>query len=222
MQAVLVHQCFESSPHTIIIDRRPIPPITTSAPAHAQYIDGFLVIATTIRQSRQLGTDIDASLNGKGLPTHPTNTSSRLVFTGLAFDGESCTVRVDPTTGHRLRFGIKRILRLGRIRGSILESVIGHYTWIGLLCRPSLCVFRHAYSFVRQLGTDVGVIPPAMRKEFELPAGLIPLMFLRMRFPRDSQVYCSDLSEYGYGVCRRFVDAVCVGRWGEAIGQTKI
>lgn len=74
---------------------------------------------------------------------------------------------------------------------------------------------------MRQHGDQAAQLTTDVRKELELAVGLVPLLCVHLRRTWDPQVYRSDSSEYGFGVCRRIVLIDVVGRGGRLLEKRR-
>jgi hypothetical protein len=115
---------------------------------------------------------------------------------------------------------VLRILRVRRVRGSVMRTVIGHFTWIPLARRCSISILNDTYSFISDHSECPSYLISKVKAEFRCVAGIIPLLRVPLRAPWRPEILCSDSSEYGFGVCRREIDsevAEQIGRWAERL-----
>ena len=71
---------------------------------------------------------------------------------GLELDGSAHMHQISPARAWKLRLALDQMLQQGRTHTSSLECVLGHYTWLAMVCRPCLCIFNHTY--VSVCGTE--------------------------------------------------------------------
>ena len=68
---------------------------------------------------------------------------------GIQLDGSNLTSKVAPDRLHRVRQGLRCILHRGRCTGRVLEILVGHCTYCGLMNRCCLSIFHSVYKFIK-------------------------------------------------------------------------
>ncbi|CAK0795370.1 unnamed protein product, partial [Prorocentrum cordatum] len=100
------------------------------------------------------------------------------------------------------RSTVERLVR--QVSARDIEKVVGHCTFLALLSRTSLSIFRSVYTFIAR-HRDHGTAPlwESVRWELEAFRNVIPLIRRDFGAPWSSKVMASDASFWGYGVVSR-------------------
>ena len=98
---------------------------------------------------------------------------------------------------------VQSLLHVGRCTGKELERILGHLTFMCLLRREALSIISTCYAFIINNYTKQVRIWDQVRLELRQIISLLPLLVADCRSPWDTQVLCSDASEYGFGVVER-------------------
>lgn len=138
---------------TALSDHRVSPEVSHASMLHAEYVDDFATFGLTAdlveeALQRAVGVTESAGCPVKGVKKAATHGD----FTGVRFDGARGRASVTPQRIWRLRFAILELLKLGRSDGVRLMKLIGHFTYVALLRRGTLCIFSAVYAFVRAAG----------------------------------------------------------------------
>ena len=120
----------------------------------------------------------------------------------------------------RLRLATQELLREGRADGRLIERLVGHYTFVGLLRRGLLSVFQATYALIRKQYTTQCWIWPEVRRELFWASSLLCLIRKGMSIPWSTKVHATDASHWGRGVVSgdrevadiRVIGGVC-DRW---------
>lgn len=97
-----------------------------------------------------------------------------------------------------------QVLRCSLSTGLQLAHLLGRWTWVMLLCRPSLSVLQHSYRFIEVAHRRRFTLWPSVRRELWMLIGLLPLMNARLDVPMFRNVIATDASELAAGVvCTR-------------------
>ena len=119
---------------------------------------------------------------------------------GFNIDGRTHSVTL-PTSSlvDLLRVTI-HVLRRGRVTGAGMAHLIGRWSWLMLLRRPSLSVLQHSYRFVTASRGRRFDLWPSVRRELLQLVGLTPLLRAQLDSPLNSHVVATDASSMGGGV----------------------
>ena len=120
---------------------------------------------------------------------------------GTVLDGRAHQTRIIPKRFWRLRGALTRILTVRRCSGRVLEIIIGHCTFVGLLARESLAVFHTVYAFIRKYYMSTGYLWQSVLEELRAFRGLLIGIASRWRDKWDPMVVVADASELGWGSC---------------------
>ena len=123
-------------------------------------------------------------------------------------------MRISAKRFWRTRGALIHLCNKRQASGQMLEIVIGHATFAGLLRREVLSVFHTVYKFMREHYLTPAPLWPSVREELKTFAGLMVFLVSSWVMPWNSVVSCSDACEEGYGVCTRWLPPDLVARVG--------
>ncbi|CAK0890061.1 unnamed protein product, partial [Prorocentrum cordatum] len=190
-------------PTSFLHDRGPAP--ATTPACHTVYVDNFLALGTCRSTVERLVRQVDEALQSRGLPTREVATSSleEEVF-GWEINGRLGFIRPRPERAWRIRLALDGLLETKKVSARDVEKVVGHCTFLALLSRTSLSIFRSVYTFIAR-HRDHGTVPlwESVRWELEAFRNVIPLIRRDFGAPWSSKVMASDASFWGYGVVSR-------------------
>ena len=169
---------------------------------HFVYVDNLGVMSSD-RQvvSRELD-ELTKQFTGKDLLLPPGEIQhEHIKALGVQLDGKSLKSSLTSDRFHRVRQGIRGLLRRGRCTGKVLEIVVGHCTYCGLMNRCLLSIFHSVYKFIRNSYYEAVPIWNSVKAELRAFSGLMPLLVADWSRPWNSVVTVSDASEEGFGVC---------------------
>ena len=181
-----------------IVDRQPVAGIELFV--HTEYVDNFIALSQRPGIVFELATEAGQALRSRGLPTHEVEAGYGLETLGWAFDQSKPVVKVTNKRLWRLRLATLELLRQGRADGRLIEKLVGHYTFAGLLQRGLLSVFQAAYAFVRKHYCSEVELWPEVRRELFWAASLICLVGKDLGSPWSSRAHATDASFWGRGV----------------------
>ena len=139
-----------------------------------RYVDNEVFIANQPKTSAASRAVAYESLGASGLPFHEIQDDQRVITTiGLELDGINTLSRLSAVKRWRLRFAVRALLRRPFLTGAQLEVIVGHFTFVFLLNRPTLSIFRAAYDFNRQsYHNKSAAFGPVSCASFAWPQGL--------------------------------------------------
>ena len=142
-------------------------------PQHSHHGRGV----AAVQDARSKLDGIIRVLESFGLVVHETEISSGKIQTlGVELDCEQLVTRVVQARRSRLRAAIRGICRRRTVTGDMLQIIIGHCTFCGLVRRPSLAIFSAVYSFIAKFGKERAGLWDTCRAELRAFAGLLPLL----------------------------------------------
>ena len=104
------------------------------------------------------------------------------------------------------------------VSGKQVEILLGLFTHEALYCRPSLSIFRAAYTFVQDSYFIKQKIWPSVARELAVARGLIPIICTHLDLPWAETIKCTDAAPNGWGVCSAPISssaAKALGQWSE-------
>ena len=159
--------------------------------------------------------DLSSDFTSKQLLLHPGEVQHNPIKAlGVQLDGEHLSSSIAPDRLHRVRQGLRCILRRGRCTGRVLEILVGHCTYCGLMNRCLLSVFHNVYKFIKSNYWTATPLWQSVAAELRAFAGLMPLLHAEWRRPWNPVVSVSDASEEGYGVCGALFNSQAVASIG--------
>ena len=142
-------------PELRCVDRRPVPEMRNYI--HTQYVDNFVAFSQESGKARALAEMVGAALNRHGLPTHDVEASKGMETLGWLFAADHPTVRITNKRLWKMRLATLELIRRGRGSGRLIERLVGHFTFAGLIRRGFLSVFSghlclHSEALCRRSG----------------------------------------------------------------------
>ena len=128
-----------------LVDRQPAPGMDPLV--HTEYVDNFVALSQRPGLAFELANEVGQRLRERGLPTHEVEAGRGIETLGWKFSETEPVVKVTAKRLWRLRLATQELLREGRSDGRLIERLVGHYTFVGLLCRgllssSLLCLIR--------------------------------------------------------------------------------
>lgn len=167
---------------------------------HTEYVDNFVALSQCHGSAKSAAEAVSAELQRRGLPVHEVEAGSGGETLGWKFSEDKSEVVVTPKRLWRLRLASQELLKRGHCSGRLLEIILGHFTFVGLLCREFLSCFQACYAFCRKHYHDEVVMWPQVRRELFWASSLLPLVRRDLATPWSARVYATDASFWGRGV----------------------
>ncbi len=186
------------NPRLRCVDREPVPDLQDYI--HTQYVDNFVAISQTPGKARLLAEKIGVDLQQHGLPTHPVEASVGFETLGWLFTSGHPKVSITSARLWRLRLATLELLKVKRCNGKLVERLVGHYTFAGLLQRGVLSVFQATYVFIRKHYDGEVELWPEVSRELRWAAALLCLVKRDLAAKWSNRVHASDASMWGRGV----------------------
>ena len=169
---------------------------------HYTYVDNLGIISTSEDIVRQGLVELEETFTKQGLLLHPGEIqSSRVKALRVNLDGSKLCTRLTPERFHRVRQGIRGLLRRRRVSGRTVEIVLGHATFCALANRRLLSIFHSVYKFIRKSYSSPIPLWPSACDELRAFAGLMVFLQSDWCRPWNELVTSTDASEQGYGLC---------------------
>ena len=110
-------------------------------------VDNLGIMSTSADDAKRRLDGIIRALESYGLIVHETEVSTGKIQTlGVELDCAALATRVTRARRSRLCSALKALCRRRTATGEMLQVIIGHCTFCGLVRRPSLSVFSTVYS----------------------------------------------------------------------------
>ena len=186
-----------------------------SSMKHFVYVDNLGVMSGSVECVAQGLTGLTEQFTNQNLLLHPGEIQhSKITALGIEMDGQQLLTRVATGRFHRVRQGLRHLLRWKRCTGRALEVIVGHCTYCGLVNRCTLSVFHNVYKFIKSSYTTSSSLWPSVLAELRAFAGMMPALRADWSRAWSREVVVSDASEEGFGVCRTHWDSSSTGRVG--------
>ncbi|CAK0903327.1 unnamed protein product [Prorocentrum cordatum] len=118
-------------------------------------------------------------------------------------------------TSRGLRMALDCLTSKAVVSPKEVEKVLGHCTFVALLCREYLSIFRSVYAFIRRLGHCTAVpLWESVRWELNTFSSLLCLISRKLQVSWSSKVMCTDASFWGFGLVCKDLDKDLVGSMG--------
>lgn len=174
-----------------------------TSPHYYVYVDNLGVLDTDADSVRSSMVALQTAFNSLGLELHGSEVSSgRVEALGCILEGSSMRSLPSSKRVWRIHHAIQGLLHRGRCMGRVLEVLVGHCTFLGLLNRMSLSVFKTVYPFIQKHYYDVTRLWPSVIAELKAFRGLVFLLVQDWWRPWNPMVTSSDASLTGFGVCQ--------------------
>ena len=194
-------------------DNIPVPPMSTGA--HTEYLDNFSAFGTAETDVREATEDAVRALTDKGLEVHEVQIAdSFAAILGWEIDGEDGWISPGKFRRWRLRLAIDHLLLHPVVTGIGISRLIGHYTFMAMICRPALSVCHALYAFVERFSDRPARLWPACIRELRWMRSLLPLLRRDLFALWSPWVVATDASEWGLGATRTSMPVELVGQTG--------
>jgi len=198
----LIQKYSNTGPNDFLEMGSPPPDLEASRCGVHAYCDNLTVFGTKPTDVQQLTDSIITGIESEGFTVHEKVEATDYVITvGVELDGLKGEVACKTERRWRL---VKVMRWLGSrplVSGKHLERAIGHATFVLMLRRPLLAVFRAVYHFIQNqpYHTPTRLSAEAAR-ECRAAAALIPFASASLRRPVATTVSAFDACPTGMGV----------------------
>ena len=184
--------------HNRVVDGK-IPP-GLSPLIHTEYVDNFVAFSQQDGLAENAARKVGQLMAERGLPVHDVEAGNGGETLGWKFSEDKPEVVVTPRRLWKLRLATLELLKGGTASGHLLECILGHYTFVGLLCREFLSCFQACYAFCKRTHDTEIPMWPQVRRELMWACSLLPLARRDLSSAWSGRVYATDASHWGRGV----------------------
>lgn len=181
-----------------------VSPWLVNANSFDAYVDDLTLVGASSEQARLMLDSALVAYAECSLPVKPSKvlppSSDAKVLLGVEVDGVSKQVRPSLEACLSLVGDTITLLEQRLVSGKQLEALVGRWTWLMLVRRPLLSVFRSVYAFIRFKGRKRRILWPSARTELACACALVPLMHTSLCAPFFEKVIATDASSTGAGV----------------------
>ena len=183
---------------------------------HYVYVDNLGILSVDHRTVDEGIREVESVFSDHHLVLHPGEVSTGSTRAlGCDLRSDLLASRISPERYHNLRQALEGLLRRRRVSGRLLEVVVGHATFVGLTCRPTLCVFNTVYRFIHAHYWQPTRLWETVREEISVFKGLMIFLHAEWCRPWNGYVVATDASLHGFGVVSshwKVDDVATVGR----------
>jgi hypothetical protein len=180
------------------------PAVSASSCIHGIVIDDFFLFSLSPALAQRVFDAVLGAYRGAGFVVKlskvvaPTVDPVKVI--GFDIHGAAGTISL-PMDSHRsLTLATVSVLRAGVASSTHMAHLVGRWTWLMMLRRPSLAVLQHVYRWIRVARGSSFALWPSVRKELHMLLGLQPLLCAHLRDSTFHRVIASDASELAAGV----------------------
>ncbi len=119
---------------------------------------------------------------------------------GMELHGREGTLRLKPEKMEALVAATRAAVNRGVMRVVDFQSLLGHWVWASLPCRPALSILSAVFALAQSMRRGTVSLWPAVRRELLAMADIAPLLAANLHARAFGRVMASDASETGLGV----------------------
>ena len=168
------------------------------------YIDDLVLFSTSLDAADAALSRALAAYQQHGLPAKPSKVQrpgTATTTTVLGIDvHENGVVTPNRLKLEALRYDTLRLVRRGFCSPKSMQRLVGRWTWVLLLVRPSLSLLSAVYAFGCQQSRRALPLWNNVKKELMAVAHLAPVLHRTLGAATIGTVLASDASSYGLGV----------------------
>ena len=180
------------------------PTVTRDGAQHGIVIDDFFLFSLNQALAERLMQRVLAAYRAAGFVVKQSKvvmpTSAPVKVIGFDIDGAHGTISLPLDSQRSLVQSTIRLLRAPFVTGAQLAHVIGRWTWVMMLRRPSLAILQHVYRYCRVAQGRSFTLWACVRRELCMLLGVLPLLHAQLQAGFFHRAIASDASELAAGV----------------------
>ena len=198
----LVHDRSESIVFSTTADQQKETNTCVRRPVHHYvYVDNLGLLSVNHDAVESSLREVEEVFTSHNLILHPGSVSSGSTRAlGCELRGDLMASRITPERYHKARQAITARLLRKKVSGRVLEVIVGHCTFAGLMCRPTLSVFNTICRFINAHYDRPSRLWDTVKEELRVFRGLMIFLHADWTRPWNPYVSACDASEQGYGV----------------------
>jgi hypothetical protein len=180
------------------------PTVTAARATHGVVIDDFVLFCLCRELAERVVARVLAAYRAAGFVVKQSKvvapTSAVVKVIGFNICGADGTIRLPADSLYELVRCTLTALQATTVTGRYLAHVIGQWTWLLMLRRPTLAVLQHVYRFCRVAQQRHFTLWPSVRRELHTLLALLPLVDADLSQPYFHRAIASDASDLAAGV----------------------
>ena len=192
---------------------------------HALCVDDVILVAPSKLECERTLSGCLSAYASVPLLVHPDKvvrpTTDPVSVLGVELDGLLATLALGPVRHRALVTATVSLLRQPMIVGRELAVIAGGWTWVMLLCRPSLSIMKHTYRFIDRHMEHPHRPWRSVHRELLLLMAVAPLLRVQLWRPFASVIVATDASSQGAGVVSTVAsDSLLASLWCQGSGHS--
>jgi hypothetical protein len=178
--------------------------VTHDRAIHGIVIDDFFIFCLDQALATRLMNLVFDAYRRVGFVVKPSKvvlpTCSPVKVIGFDIDGTRGTISLPLESMTTLVKSTLAVLRVPTVSGTLLSHIIGRWTWVMMLRRPTLCLLQHVYRYCTVAAGRPFTLWPSVRRELCSLLTMLPLLSVRLDAPFFHRAVASDASQLASGV----------------------
>jgi len=180
------------------------PNVSRERVVHGIVIDDLFLFSLSLPLAQRVFDAVLAAYRSAGFVVkeskvvRPTPVPVKVI--GFDIDGTSSSISLPADSQLSLMRATHAALQAVTVSGTVLSHLLGRWTWVMLLRRPSLAVLQQAYRYVSVARGRPFTLWPSVRRELCMLLALLPLLHVQLDAPFFQRAIASDASELAAGV----------------------
>ena len=188
------------------------PELTRKRALHGVIVDDFFLFSLSQTLTQQIFDRVLAAYRRFGFVVKASKvvspTTAPVNVIGFDIHGATGEISLPVDSLLSLVQATMQTMHAAFVTGTQLSHIIGRWTWVMLLRRPSLSVLQHSYRYAEVARGRRFVLWPSVRRELLTLIGLLPLLCARLDTPFFRTAIATDASEIAAGVVRASLSTV--------------
>ena len=180
------------------------PDVTSTRAIHGIVIDDFFLFSLSSALAQRVLNRVLVAYRQFGFVVKQSKvvqpTSKRVKVIGFDICGEDRLISLPIESQHSLLTSTHRALAASTISGRQLSKLIGRWTWVMLLRRPSLAILQHVYRYIAVARNYPFTMWMCVRRELRQLVGLLPLLEVDLAASIFHRAIATDASELAGGM----------------------
>jgi hypothetical protein len=180
------------------------PILTHHAAKHGIVIDDFFLFSLSRAVADQCVERVLAAYRRSGFVVKQSKvvmpTSSPVKVIGFDIDGARGVIQLPPDSACSLVAATMAVLRCPTVTGSTLSRIVGRWTWVMMLRRPTLAILQHCYRYIGVAQHRRFTLWRSVRRELCSLLAVLPLLNFQLDSAFLHDAIASDASEMAGGV----------------------